>query len=333
MENMSFKRVFYVGLDVHKNSISYAVRDQFGQIVVEGKTAGFYKAVKEALEPYLLSCVVGLEACCCFYHIYKGFKDDGVKVKVANMHQIRQLITKNDTLDARRLAEMLRINSFPESYIPDENIKRLRSLVKFRHGVRTEKISLKNKIHSILIMNGAKIPHKPFTNSWTEIFLKYLKESDSFELRIAYDYYLSTAERLKRVEKEMIAFVEKNWPREFQKLKNLDGFGEILSSYIISETHPMSRFSNEKKLRRYAGVVPATKESDNTTYYGRIPKTSSRKLLRYALTSAATSIIRTKTKLSQYYYKKKKQKKSYKMAKLAVANTISNIVYKTLTTN
>ncbi len=329
----SVKQVFYIGLDVHKDSIVYAVRDQFGQLVVEGSTAGFYKAIKEALEPYLFSCVVGLEACTCFFHIYDGFRKDGVDVKVANLHQIRQLITKTDKLDARRLAEMLRINSFPVSFIPDEKIRSLRSLVKFRHALRDEKIRAKNKVQSILLMNGVKIPHTSFSQRWTKIFLDYLKEKEIFELKMMYEHYLIIAERLTRANEEMINFAKNNWLEIFNKIRRLTGFGDILTSYIIAETHPITRFSNARKLKRYAGVVPATKESDDTKYRGRIPKCASRKLLRYALTAAATTISRSKTKLALYYYKKKKEKKSHRMAKICVANALSEIIYKTLTTN
>ena len=37
--------------------------------------------------------------------------------------RIRELIVKNDKLDARRLSDMLRLNTFPESFIPDKKLK------------------------------------------------------------------------------------------------------------------------------------------------------------------------------------------------------------------
>ena len=67
----------------------------------------------------------------------------------------------------------------------------------------------------------------------------------------------------------------------------------------------LNDFSSSRKLRRYAGVVPTCKESGNKVSRGRIPKISSRKLLRWALIQAANTIGKTDTKLGRYYRRTK----------------------------
>ena len=73
-------------------------------------------------------------------------------------------------------------------------------------------------------------------------------------------------------------------------------------------------------------------ESGNKTTGGRIPKNSSRKLLRWALIQAANTAGKTDTKLGRYYRMKKKQKKNAGIAKVAVASSMIDIIYKVLTT-
>ena len=131
---------YFIGLDVHKEKTTYVVRDRIGNIILEGETATLYSELYERLKPYLKSSVIGLEACTSYYTLYQTFMKNNYSIKVANMIQLRQLIAKNDTLDARRLSEMLRLGTFPCSYIPDEKIQRLRSLVQIRHGLMGEKV-------------------------------------------------------------------------------------------------------------------------------------------------------------------------------------------------
>lgn len=323
---------FYISLDTHKETTTYVVRDKFGQIQADGKCASLYNEIHCAIEPYLFSAVIGLEASTSYYHIYKGFKENGYNIFVANTIQIRQLIAKNDKLDAKRLSEMLRLGSFPESYIPNEKIQRLRSLIHLRHKFRDEKIRIKNQIHAFLDKNGVKIPYRPFYKKWLSVFTKYLEKTDCIELKYAYEHYLSIKERLKQITDEAMNYAKQHWIKEFSLLNSITGLGSVLTTYIIAEIYPIKRFATNKKLRRYAGVIPATKESDDITIKGHLPKTSSRPLLRWALTEAATSVARTKTGLAKYYKKKKKQLKNTKMTKIAVASSLSDIIFKVLST-
>jgi len=55
-------------------------------------------------------------------------------------------------------------------------------------------------------------------------------------------------------------------------------------------------------------------------------------LLRWALIQAANTIGKTDTKLGRYYRMKKRQKKNAGIAKVAVASSLVDILYKVLTT-
>jgi len=61
-----------------------------------------------------------------------------------------------------------------------------------------------------------------------------------------------------------------------------------------------------KKLRRYAGVIPIKEQSDKKVYATYLPKSSSRRLLRYALVLGANCAARVDNRLKEYYRKKKK---------------------------
>jgi len=325
---MNYETKFYIGLDVHTKSTQYVVRTWQGDVISEGKCATIYKDVKTSLEPYFHSCIVGMEACTSFYPLREGFMQDNVPVKIANVLRIRQLIVKNDSLDARRLSDMLRLNTFPESFVPSKEIQVLRDLVSVRHSFLEELTATKSRIWAVLTRHGIKIPERSMFSVKGWLHVKAIVESDKCpaELKFLFQHFHNVESSLEQSTKVLIEYAKSNFIKEWEKLHSIDGIAEIISSYIIANVHPISRFANEKKLRRYAGVIPCFQESAGKFHGSMLPKTSSRALLRWALTQAAHGAIRKKGSNLSLYYKSKKKRSKYK-AIMAVARSICDLVY------
>ena len=325
---------YYIGLDVHKEKTSYCVRDKLGNILIEAEAATLYSELEHRLKPYLAASMIGLEASTSYYTLYQNFLRNNYHIKVANTIQLRQLIAKNDKLDAQRLSEMLRLGTFPCSYIPEEEIQHLRSLIQMRHALMQEKVRCNNRIQAFLDRNGVMMPLcKAFSKKWKHALMQHLGSGNiSTELRYEYNHYVYLEKTNEQADQEIIGYTKTYWNQEYQLLRSITGFGVLLPCYIIAFVHPIERFLSNRKLRRYAGVIPVAKESGNTTSRGRIPKTSSKALLRWALVQAANTIGKTNTTLGRYYRRKKNQKKNTGIAKIAVASTLVDIIYKVLTT-
>jgi transposase len=325
---------YYIGLDVHKERTSYCVRDKLGTILTEAEAASLYSELESRLKPYLATSMIGLEASTSYYTLYQNFLRKSYRIKVANTIQLRQLIAKNDKLDAQRLSEMLRLGTFPESYIPEEKIQHLRSLIQMRHALMQEKVRCNNRIQAFLDRNGVMMPPcKAFSKKWKHALMQHLGAGNvSTELRYEYDHYVYLEKTNEQADQEIIGYTKTYWNQEYQLLRSITGFGVLLPCYIIAFVHPIERFLSNRKLRRYAGVIPVAKESGDTTSKGRIPKTTSKALLRWALVQAANTIGKTNTRLGRYYRRKKNQKKNTGIAKIAVASTLVDIIFKVLTT-
>ncbi len=323
---------YYIGLDVHKEKTTYVVRDRIGNIILEGKTTTLYSELYKKLENYLKSSSIGLESSTSYYTLYQGFLKNGYDIKVANTVQLRQLIAKNDKLDAKRLSEMLRLGTFPCSYIPDEKIQRLRSLLQVRHSLIEEKTRCNNRIQAFLDRNGIIMPdQEAFGKKWREQLLQYIGSGEvTLELRYEYNHFVYLEKKSEHLGQEISSYTMKHWKKEYRLIQSITGFGSILSCYVIAHILPINRFSSNRKLRRYAGVVPTYHESGDKKSKGHIPKTSSRKHLRWALIQAANTAGKTNTKLGRYYRKKKKQKNNAGIAHIAVASSMIVIIYKVL---
>lgn len=328
---MDGKTKFYIGLDVHDKVTQYAVRTWQGDIALEGQCASTYRDVKQRINPYAFSCVVGMEASTCFYPLYKGFLQDNIPVKVANVLRIRQLVVKTDKLDAQRLSDMLRLGSFPESYIPSQEVQTLRNLVSVRHSFLQEANATQSRIWAASRKEGLRIPQRSiFSKKGMKQLTDFINQGKG-ELYLVhlYHHYKYLEQELQQSTAELVNYAQTHFSKEWTLLQEIDGIGPLVSSYIISEACPISRFKGEKQLRRYAGVIPCIKESAGKFHGSVMPKSSSRALLRWALVQAAHAAIRTKkSALRQYYQQRKAAHKS--KSKMAVARALSDLVYKKL---
>jgi transposase len=279
------------------------------------------------------SCKLCIESCTSYYHIYRGFKDNGYDICVANTIRIRQLVAKNDRLDAERLADMLRLGGVPLSYVPDVKLSQLRSMITLRHNFVAESTRFQNQVKSSLAKNGLVINERTsFSKRWQKKLLIIIAQHDHlFELRCAYEHYQLIDKKLEMITAQVINFCKLHWCKKFEVLNSIPGIAEKLACYIIANVCPIKRFKTKKQLRRYAGVIPCSQESGGKTYGSYLPKGSSRGMLRWALTQASWAAVRGNNNLAKYFNKKKKTRKKTR-AIMSVASSLSDIVYVVLST-
>ena len=326
------KKKFSIGLDVHKRFTAYAVRDKDGNLVTEGQSTSNPSDLYVLLEPYVISANIGMECNTEVYPIREYFLKKGYTILIANTTQLRNLVNKSDALDAKRLADMLRLGTFPEAYIPPQNIRQLRSIVQIRHSILKESTRKQNQIKAFARKAGICLPPKDsLSKKSIAIIRKYIIDNPTAsELRTLLDMYLYTKNRLEQVTEEASVYAKSTFPKEFKALSRRKGIGPVITTYLISEICPISRFKSEKKLRRYAGVIPCSQETGGRTYSTFLPKTTSRGLLRWALVEAAQCMIKFDDVMKAYYKKKKKQKKIAGKAIMATASSIADMVFKIL---
>jgi transposase len=197
-----------------------------------------------------------------------------------------------------------------------------------------ERVRCNARIQAFLDKNGVVMPpQEAFSKHWRQTLIKhFITGTVSGELQYEYDHFLFLEKKQRQVEQEMKHYTQMNWKKEYMLIQSVTGFGPVLACYVIANVCPIERFPSNRKLRRYAGVIPVTKQSGETISKGHIPKGSSRKQLRWALVQAANTAGRTDTPLGRYYRKKKKQKKITAIAKIAVASSMIDILYNVLTT-
>jgi transposase len=106
----------YIGFDVHKKSVSYCVKTADGQIVEEGKLRATHDALRQWAGKRPEPWHGAMEATLFSGWIYDTLKPFAAELQMGHpvlMKAISASKKKNDQLDARKIADLVRCNLLP----------------------------------------------------------------------------------------------------------------------------------------------------------------------------------------------------------------------------
>jgi len=149
------------GLDVHKESTYATILAPDGEIVTQRRMPN--EEVPGFLRPHGVERVA-IEASTSIAPLYRRLTEEGYRVIVSHPRETRYIAEariKSDRVDSKALAELLRLNSLPESYKPPKPIAELRENVRRRAFLVRERTKLKVKIKGVLTYEGVK-PQKEY---------------------------------------------------------------------------------------------------------------------------------------------------------------------------
>jgi len=162
------------------------------------------------------------------------------------LNQIADTDKKTDCVDAKELAWMVRLNSVPESYVPTEEIREARALVRGRQTLVENRTKYANKIHGLLSDHGITENVKPLTIEGREFSLP--KPWDSL-----LEPYLEMVETLTEEICNLEETIEERAgsPSETQLLMTIPGVSYYTALTIYAELGEIERFDGDKEVVSY----------------------------------------------------------------------------------
>ena len=269
--------IHYIGFDVHKKSVSYCVKTSDGSIVEEGKLRATRQVLQEwagkrtepwhgALEATLFSGWI--------YDVLKPFSAELQMGRPAMMKAIGASKKKNDKIDARKTADLVRCNLLPACYVAPAEIRELRRMLRYRNLVVAQAVRMKNKMSGLLMEVGAEYNKEQLHGKryFEELLgsLEEVPESVKDLLRLsrgALEMFEATQQRLlSRLQKE---------PRLIQRLtvlKSIRAVGDVTALTWALEICDPHRFSSMADAVSYCGLTSALVSSADKQHRGPISK-------------------------------------------------------------
>lgn len=153
---------YYGGLDLHKRDLTLCVLDSAGQVVREQRRlAPTLEAVTAALAGLDDGVTLTLEATLQWAWFHDRLTALGYQVLVAHPQQLKlisQARCKTDPIDARKLAELTRVNLVPAIWVPDLVTRERRLRLRGRARLVRLRTRLKNRIHALLAGENLRAP-------------------------------------------------------------------------------------------------------------------------------------------------------------------------------
>jgi len=318
----------YYGIDIHKKYSVYTVVNEAGTILDQGRIENNWQAFKQMTDTAGGGTKAVIEATTNWYYIHDLLEGMVDKVVVAHPLKTKAIASariKTDKIDATTLAELLRVNYIPESYIPPREVRDLRELLRYRASLVRIRTKIKNKVHALIIKNGLEHPYSDLFGKKGRAWLASLELRPVYRLAMeGYLKLIDSVEELVWTATKEIDLKAKADSRA-KLLESIPGIGHYSAMLILSEIGNIERFPSASKLVSYAGLNPAVHSSGGITRYGRITKQGSH-WLRWIMVEVASIAARHSVRFA-HFHSRIARRHGYKTANVALAREILTVVY------
>ena len=292
---------YYIGLDVHKDSVLMAVLDDrkirstekadsdvIGVTEVPTNSPKLVKAIKDYQKRGKL--FVAYEAGCLGFDVYHFLEKQGIACQIIPANTVfrpgNEKKIKTDRRDAVLIARMLKRGEAQGIHIPSREEEAVRDYIRGRGDLVDDLTRTKQRIQKFLLRHGRRYESERY---WTGPHIKWMEglEFEQVMDQETFEQYLSHLEdltdRIKRMEKRIEEVANRGEYREkVQKLRAFRGIDYLTALALVCEIGDFRRFPNAGAFMSYLGLVPGEYSSGGKRRQGRITKAGNghiRKLL------------------------------------------------------
>jgi transposase len=283
--------MYYIGLDVHKKTISYSIKDVSGRVHGQGTIGATRYELDSWMKTLPQPWTVAMEATIFTGWIYDHLLPHAAAVKVAHPVMLRAIAAakkKNDRVDASKIADCLRCDFLPECQIASTEIRDRRRTLRYRHLLVRQMVQMKNRISGLLLETGVSHNkqrlHK--VGYFRELLATNLDVPDS--IRPLLKLSRETIVRLQKTDYALVSSLQRD-PLLAERVKNLrtvPGVGPITALTWALEIGDVSRFHSIKQAISYCGLCGDEKSSADKVLRTPLSKQRNKHIQRVLIEAA-----------------------------------------------
>jgi transposase len=253
---------YVAGVDLHKKNLRICIMNTTGKILYQSTiTRHKQKRLEKCLAPYGTDITLGVESTYNWYWLLDWCREHSIPHTLGHATYIKKKMIgkhKSDKIDARLLAELLRLNDFPCASICPVKYRATRDLVRRRNAyvsMRTRLLLHMGCLHDQyllserheLLLNG---PDKEF---YEDVWVMLDSDQDLADI-------LHTCS--KELEKHIACQALKHFDKQYTLLLGIKGVGDVIASTLLYEIYDLTRFNSVQSFSSYCRVVSPQCESD-----------------------------------------------------------------------
>lgn len=295
----------YVGLDVHLKRSSICILDPAGKQIKCFEVKGPWPEVIAAIAQYVpRPFAICYEASCGYGYLHEKLSAIAAHIAVGHPGQLRLIFRskkKHDKIDGQKLAKLLYLDMVPQVHVPNVDVRAWRGLITCRHKLMNKRVATKNQIRALL--RGLGIAAPSGRQLWSKKGLQWLKtqtlgESDALRRDIATEELDELNTKIRRMEKELNKRADAH--PGVTLLRTIPGVGPRTAEAVVAHLDDINRFSRNKKVGSYFGLVPCSDSSAGNQRFGHITRDGPA-AVRKLLCEAAWQAIRRDGAIKTYF--------------------------------
>ena len=250
----------YIGLDVHQATISVAVLDSAGKLVMEAILETKAETILQFIHGLRGSLHVTFEEGTCAAWLHDLLKPHVAKVVVCDPRKnaLLKAGNKNDRIDARKLADLLRTGLLSPVYHAENGIRTLRELARSYLALTRDTTRVMNRLKALYrswaIPCAGQCVYAPrYRSQW----LAKISEAGVHRRAEIYYQQLDALRSLRQhVRAELLAEGRKH--SAMKLLRQIPSIGPIRAALLIALLQTPHRFRTKRQLWAYCGLALKT---------------------------------------------------------------------------
>ena len=330
----------YVGMDVHKETVSIAVRNQAGKIVMETVTETKANAILDCIRGLRGDLHVTFEEGTWAAWLYDLLHPHVTRVVVCDPRR-NALLTegnKGDRIDARKLAALLRDGEMLRPvYHGEHSLRSLRELARSYLAITQDLTRVMNRTKALYRGWGVPCSGKQvYAAHHREEWLRHLPEA-GVRRRAEHFYQEMDALRALRQQARRDLLAESRKQPATRWLREVPHIGPIWSALLVALLQTPHRFRTKRQLWAYSGLaIRTTSSADYRFVDGELKRSKKSPLIRglnenhnhtlkNIFKQAAMSASCSSGPFRDFYEAQIAQGKRQSMARLTLARKIAAI--------
>src|SRR5260370_935905 len=304
---------FYCGVDLHARTMHVCVLDHDGNVVFDKNLPCRPEAFLQAVAPFRDGLVVGVECMFAWYWLADLCADEHIPFVLGHalyMKAIHGGKSKNDRIDAGKIATLLRGGMFPQAYVYPRAMRETRDLLRRRTFLVRQRAQFLTHIQNTNSQYNLPPLTKrlSYASNRTDPDLIERFPFESVQRSIGADLKMIDApdDRVGEREFSLPRHAKVDDPNTYHLLKTIPGVGPIIALILLYEIHKIDRFPEVGNFASYARLVRCEHESA-----GKLTGHGLRKIgnghLRWALGEAAGLMLRRHQPAKKWLARKEKK--------------------------
>lgn len=331
--------MYYCGIDIAMKSSYLYITDSRGRKTISGEIETSYMALSHRLRPYVRQGLkIAIEAGNQTAWIYDCLIRLGAEVVVVNPAKVKLIAEsrrKTDKIDAKILAELLRLDGLPEPiHMPGRCTRELRGLLVARKQLVHARTKLCNVVRGMLRQEGIRLPSRYLSTfkGWQTLLAHEGYDCDHIVpvLSAYYESFVSLTHSMGAIDKQLAQREQQD--ERAARLQTMPKVGRIASLTFISAVDDVKRFGSSRKVVRYSGLCPTVRSSGERTEYGSISREgrSDLRAVWIQIAHLVASDHGRETARLRRWYQKVLRHRGQKTALVALARKLLTIAYRLL---